>query len=412
MLELAYLVLGLAVGAAAAWAAAVARTRAGLDAAQRVNEARLEEQRRLLQEERERVEVTYKALSGDALRAANEQFLQLATQTLDARVKEQDGDLGKREEAIQGLVKPLGDALAKYELQVQALEEKRQKAYGSLDEQLRKLGEAQAMLQKETGTLANALRNPQVRGKWGEIHLKRTVELAGMVEHCDFIVQATFEGEQGRLRPDLVVKLPGDRAVVVDAKAPLSGYLDAIAAATPEERQRALAHFARQMRAHVKALSEKAYWEQFDGAPDFVVMFVPQEAFLGAALEADPRLFEEAFASKVVLAGPSTLFTLLKTVATGWRQEKVAENAEEVSALGRELYARLATLTEHFAGIGRGLSKTVDSYNKAIGSYETRVLSQARRFEEYGAAGPAELGELEPVVVAPRIPRGARDGGE
>lgn len=409
MIEALFLLLGLAVGAGAAWTLAGSRLRAvhGAEMARaevRVEEMRrsLDEQRALLQHDEQRLTDQFKALSGDALKQSTEQFLKLAKATLDTTLKQADGDLGKRQEAITGLVKPLQDQLAKYEVQVQELEQKRAKAYGSLEENLRRLAEAQGLLQKETGTLANALRNPQVRGRWGELALQRVVELAGMTEHCDFAAQVTVHGDNGAQRPDMVVRLPGGGSVAVDAKAPLSAYLDALAATTEEARKKAMVQYVKQMRSHIRGLAAKAYWEQVQPAPEFAVMFIPGEAFLSAALEEEPHLLEEAAECGVIPATPTTLIVLLRTVALGWRHEAMGQNAEEVRRLGRELHERLVVLTEHLAGLGRSLGKSVDCYNKAVGSYESRVLTSARRFQELGAANGQELPEVEPITIAAR----------
>lgn len=362
-----------------------------------------------------RVTHTFRALSADALRASNEEFLRLARATLETTLKGAEGDLGKRETAIAGLVKPLQESLVKYEQALQDIEGKRQKAYGTLEESLRHLGEAQAGLQKETVALSTALRNPQARGRWGEIALRRVVELAGMTEHCDFELQTSVTGEEGRLRPDLLVRLPGGRTVVVDAKAPLSAYLDAMGAATEEARADAIALHAQQVRGHVRLLAAKEYWAAFDGSPEFVVLFIPGEAFFAAAVEHDPELLADAARMNVVLATPMTLVALLRAVALGWRQERMSMNAEEVQRLGRDLHDRLQTFTDHLAGVGSGLGKAVESYNKALGSFESRVLVAARRFPELGVAdapveGPAPIDARPRALLTPRDADDERDG--
>jgi DNA recombination protein RmuC len=353
--------------------------------------ASLEEQKRLLDDARERLTDTFKALSADALRENQSSFLEMATT-----------QLGRRQEAIDAAVRPLQDALGRYEEHVRALEATRQDAYGTLKEQLRSLAVTNAELQRETGQLATALRAPNVRGRWGEITLHRVVELAGLTEHCDYGEQVTVEGQAGRLRPDMVVHLPGGREIVVDAKVPLSAYLDAIGGTTPEERASGFARHAVQVRQHMTTLSGKAYWEQFATAPELVVMFIPGEAFVGAAVEADPALLEDGMIRRIVVATPTTLVALLRAIGYGWRQERVATNAAQISDLGRQLYERLRTLGGHVEEVGGALGRAVRAYNNAVGSLETRVLPAARRFRDLGAAGGDELETLTTLDQSPR----------
>ena len=352
----------------------------------------LAEQKRLLDDARDRLTDTFKALSADALRQNQSSFLEMAS-----------SQLGRRQEAIDAAVRPLQEALTRYEGHVRALEATRQHAYGSLEEQLRSLAAAHADLQRETGQLATALRAPNVRGRWGEITLHRVVELAGLTEHCDYGEQVTVEGQGGgRLRPDMVVHLPGGREIVVDAKVPLAAYLEAIGAATPEERAGGYARHAAQVRQHMTTLSGKAYWEQFATAPELVVMFIPGEAFVGAAVEADPALLEDGMARRIVVATPTTLVALLRAIGYGWRQERVATNAAQISELGRQLYERLRTLGGHVEEVGGALSRAVRAYNNAVGSLETRVLPAARKFRDLGAAGGDEIGALTTLDQTPR----------
>ncbi|HXD97030.1 MAG TPA: DNA recombination protein RmuC [Candidatus Acidoferrum sp.] len=351
----------------------------------------LEEQKRLLDDARDRLTDTFKALSADALRQNQSSFLEMAS-----------SQLGRRQEAIDASVRPLQEALTRYEEHVRALEATRQDAYGSLKEQLRSLAVTNAELQRETGQLATALRAPNVRGRWGEITLHRVVELAGLTEHCDYGEQVTVEGQGGRLRPDMVVHLPGGREIVVDAKVPLAAYLEAIGGATPEERAGGFARHAAQVRQHMTTLSGKAYWEQFATAPELVVMFIPGEAFVGAAVEADPALLEDGMVRRIVVATPTTLVALLRAIGYGWRQERVATNAAQISELGRQLYERLRTLGGHVEEVGSTLGRAVRAYNNAVGSLETRVLPAARKFRDLGAAGGDDIEALTALDQTPR----------
>jgi DNA recombination protein RmuC len=319
----------------------------------------------------ERLEAAIKALSTEALDANSARFLELA------------------ETHLSGHVRPLKESLARMDQQLQTVERVRQESYGELKTQV-------ATLSERAGSLTNALRTPHVRGRWGESQLRNVVEFAGMVEYCDYVAQATASTEDGTLRPDLVVRIPGGKHVVVDAKAPLSAYLDAFETSDEAERERRFADHARQVREHVTKLSAKAYWRQFEPSPDLVVMFLPDESYLRTAHEHDPSLQEYAWSSNVILASPSTLMMLLRTVSMTWQQETIAESAREVSDLGRELYKRLATMGTHFAKLGRTLDGAVDAYNKTVGSLERQVLVQARRFEQHGIAG-IEPPEVQPV---------------
>jgi DNA recombination protein RmuC len=319
----------------------------------------------------ERLEAAVKVLSTEALDANSTPFLELA------------------ETHLSGHVRPLRDSLERMDRQLQTVERARQESYGALQTQVKTLAE-------RTGTLSNALRTPHVRGRWGEAQLRNVVEYAGMVEHCDYVSQATTTTDDGILRPDLVVRIPGGKHVVIDAKAPLVAYLDAFETSDDSERQQRLADHARQVREHIGKLSAKGYWRQFDPTPDFVVMFLPDESYLRAAHEQDPSLQEYAWTSNVILASPSTLMVLLRTVAITWQQETIAESAREVSDLGRELYKRLSTMGTHFAKLGRTLGGAVDAYNQTVGSLERQVLPQARRFEQHGISG-IEPPELQPI---------------
>ena len=360
------------------------------------------DQKVLLDQARQELLSSFQALSGEALKQNNEAFLKLAAVSFEALHIKADGVLQQRQQAIDGLVRPLQDSLQRYDDQMRLLEQSRQSAYGGLDQHLKLLAESQQRLQHETSNLVKALRAPAVRGQWGEITLKRVAELAGMIDHCDFIEQQSVTGEDGRFRPDMIVLLPGGRRIIVDAKTVLSAYLDAHEARDDAQREEALRRHADQVRKRMDELSLKAYWSQFDRAPEFVVLFLPGEQFLGAALDQDPRLIEEGFAQGVVLATPATLVALLRAVAYGWQQQQLNAHAEVAGRLGKELYERMAVLAEHINDMGQALGKSVTAYNRAVGSLETRVLPAARKFRELGVSSDKEIPVLEPAELVPR----------
>jgi DNA recombination protein RmuC len=382
-MEIVFLLVGLAVGGSAVWL---------------VLRSRLVALRTELGHERR----------ATAAQAAGQQQLETTLKALSAELqKDAREDLESRQRAVERMIAPLKESLEKVTTGMQELDKARSASSGALSAQIRDLVEAQARLQAETASLASAMRATGVRGRWGEVQLRRVVELAGMVAYCDFVEQQTLSAEGRALRPDLVVRLPGGRNIVIDAKVPFDAYIQASNAPTEEDKRAHLGEHARKLREHVGRLSAKAYWEPFEPTPGFVVLFIPAEPLFHAALEHDPGLIEDAARQGVLITSPASLIALLRSVAEGWRQEKVAESARKVSELGKQLYERLATLAGHVAKLGKSLDGAVGAYNEAVGSLESRVLVTARQFPELGVAAAREIGELEPIQRSTRAPQAA-----
>ena len=379
-----------------------ARLEAALELERKTSAEKIELLTQTTERASEELQNAFKALAADALKSNNSTFLQVAQETLKRFQSEAKGDLDARHKAVADMVAPVKESLSKVDAQIQQMEIARGEAYGDLKAQVQALITTQKELQSETGNLVRALRTPNVRGRWGEIQLRRVVEIAGMLSYCDFAEQETVQGEGGRLRPDLVVKLPGGKSVVVDAKTPLQAFLDAFETSDEETRRTCLSNHARQVRDHINTLSGKKYWEQFETTPEFVVMFLPGETFFSAALEQDTGLIEHGVLHRVIPASPTTLIALLKAVAYGWNQEKLARNAQEISALGKELHERLRKLASHITGVGTNLDRAVEAYNQAVGSLENRVLVSARKFAELGASVAEDIPELEPIETTSR----------
>jgi DNA recombination protein RmuC len=379
---------------------------AALEARHVSDQESAEEKLALLEQARDQLKESFQALSSEALSKNNESFLNLAKSTLEKYQEGAKGDLDKRQEAINKTVEPVGDALKAFNERVDKIEQRRTQTDASIGQQLQQLAESQVQLSKTTGSLVQALRAPQVRGQWGEMQLRRTVEMAGMINYCDFEEQASVETSDGqRQRPDMIIRLPNERVVVVDSKVPLAAYLDALQSDDPDHQKERMVAHARHIRDHIKGLSAKSYWTQFDNAPEFVVLFIPNETIFSAALEQDPELIEQGVLNKVILATPTTLIALLKAIAYGWQQEAIAREAKDIAALGKELYERVSVVTGHFTKLGKSLDQSVGCYNKAVSSMESRLLVTAKKFDALDSASPDPLPEPSLIENQPSLPK-------
>ena len=369
-----------------------------------------DEKLKLLEEARDNLKDSFKALSADALSKNNESFIKLAEENLKKYQQSAKDDLEKRQQAISKTVEPVSQTLKTFSERVNKIEERRIESEGGIKKELEKLSEMQLRLDQSTNSLVKALRAPQVRGQWGEMHLRRTVEMAGMINYCDFEEQSSVETDEGqRQRPDMLIRLPNERKVVVDSKVPIAAYLDALETDSPESQSERMQAHARHLRTHIKDLSTKAYWSQFDNAPEFVVLFIPNEAIFSAALEEDPSLIELGVDNKVILATPTTLIALLKAVAYGWQQEAITREAKEIAALGREIYDRLSVVIGHFVKLGKSIDQSVGNYNKAMNSVDSRLMVTARKFESLESASTETLPEINQIEKRPNLPSSETD---
>ena len=365
------------------------------------------------------VEEKFKALASDVLGKNSKNFLDLVSERFETHKTSADEDLKKRQTAIETLVKPIGEDLAKFERKIGEIEKARERAYSAVTEQVKNLAQGQTDLRSETSRLVQALRQPKARGRWGEHQLRNVLEMAGMTEHVDFVEQKAVDGEDGRLRPDVIVRLPGGKSIIVDAKTPLEGYLAAVEADNEEDRERHMATHANHMRGHIRDLASKEYWKELPVTPDFVVMFIPGEAFYAAAIESDHTLFEQAFDKKILICSPTIFIALVKAIAYGWQQQKLAENMQAVANDARDLYRRIGKFGAHMGGLGRSLPQAVERYNEGVGSLEGRVLPAARKFKEQGVVSAEAtlpgiaLVEIEPRALhAPELTAHDREGGK
>jgi DNA recombination protein RmuC len=374
------------------------------------SQARLAETARSFERQREVIEVmktemtdTFRSQAATALESSNRSFLELASENLGKILEQTKGKLGEHQAGLEGTIRPLQETLKRYEEQLREMEKARTEQSWNLSRQIKELSEMNEALQRETSSLSTALRKPQVSGSWGQMSLRRAAELAGMAPWCDFYEQVSVDTESGKLRPDMVVRLPNGRSIVIDAKAPVDAFLSALQAPSEEERKKAFAGYVTAVRGHMNGLGSKAYWDQFEDSPELVVMYLPGETFFSAALENDPNLIEDGSLKKVILATPTTLIALLKAVAYGWQQEQMASGAREINRLGRELYERFSVVAEHFSRAGANLTKAVEAHNDAVRSIETRLMPSFRRFRDLGVSTSRELPEaLDEIRITAR----------
>lgn len=405
------LVFGILLGAVVVYfliSAAHGKTKQQLAGVEAKYEAELkaaDDKLKLLEEARDSLKDSFKALSADALSKNNESFIKLAEENLKKHQQSAKDDLEKRQQAITKTVEPVSQTLKAFSDRVNKIEERRIESEGGIKKELQKLSEMHLRLDQSTSSLVQALRAPQVRGQWGEMHLRRTVEMAGMINYCDFEEQSSVETEEGqRQRPDMLIRLPNERRVVVDSKVPIAAYLDALETDSIEVQSERMQAHARHLRTHIKDLSTKAYWSQFENAPEFVVLFVPNEAIFSAALEEDPSLIELGVENKVILATPTTLIALLKAVAYGWQQEAITREAKEIASLGKEIYDRLSVVIGHFVKVGKSIDQSVGNYNKAMNSVDSRLMVTARKFESLESASSEQLPDIKQIEKRPNLP--------
>ena len=378
---------------------------AGVEAKYEAELKAADDKLKLLEEARDSLKDSFKALSADALSKNNESFIKLAEENLKKHQQSAKDDLEKRQQAITKTVEPVSQTLKAFSDRVNKIEERRIESEGGIKKELQKLSEMHLRLDQSTSSLVQALRAPQVRGQWGEMHLRRTVEMAGMINYCDFEEQSSVETEEGqRQRPDMLIRLPNERRVVVDSKVPIAAYLDALETDSTEVQSERMQAHARHLRTHIKDLSTKAYWSQFENAPEFVVLFVPNEAIFSAALEEDPSLIELGVENKVILATPTTLIALLKAVAYGWQQEAITREAKEIASLGKEIYDRLSVVIGHFVKLGKSIDQSVGNYNKAMNSVDSRLMVTARKFESLESASSEQLPDINQIEKRPNLP--------
>ena len=378
---------------------------AGVEAKYEAELKAADDKLKILEEARDSLKDSFKALSADALSKNNESFIKLAEENLKKHQQSAKDDLEKRQQAITKTVEPVSQTLKAFSDRVNKIEERRIESEGSIKKELQKLSEMHLRLDQSTSSLVQALRAPQVRGQWGEMHLRRTVEMAGMINYCDFEEQSSVETEEGqRQRPDMLIRLPNERRVVVDSKVPIAAYLDALETDSTEVQSERMQAHARHLRTHIKDLSTKAYWSQFENAPEFVVLFVPNEAIFSAALEEDPSLIELGVENKVILATPTTLIALLKAVAYGWQQEAITREAKEIASLGKEIYDRLSVVIGHFVKLGKSIDQSVGNYNKAMNSVDSRLMVTARKFESLDSASSEQLPDINQIEKRPNLP--------